>query len=184
MRARLPRAAQALTTTLVVVGLAAPVARAQAPSDPDLPRRLEEFGEWRALAAGSGEDRSCYVTPKAVPPAPAGRAKDRPLLYVTHRPGAGAYYVVSYFAGYAVKPGSEIELDFGVARFRLFTQDGSNAAWAPSAEMDLRIVDALKAGWSVTARGVDATGAEVSETIPLGGFSFALWRASQECQVR
>jgi invasion protein IalB len=174
-----------------MVSIAAPSA-AQAPAGPppagadasDLPRRVEDFGDWRVLVAGAGEARSCYVTPKAAPTPREGHAKDRPLLYVTHRPGKNALYVVAYFAGYTIKSGSEVELDFGAGKFRLFTQAGSNGAWSPSAEVDARIVDAMKGAWSVTVRGTDAAGADVTDSFSLTGFSFALWRASQECQVR
>lgn len=151
---------------------------------PDQPRKLDDFGDWRALAAGGDEDRTCYVTQKAIPTPPEGRAKDRPLLYVTHRPAKNALYVVAYFAGYTVKPDSDIELDFGFTKFRLFAQDGSNGAWSPSPEVDGRIVDSMRAGQVVTVRGLDEAGREVTDTFSLQGFTAALWRASQECRVR
>jgi hypothetical protein len=163
---------------------APPAAPATGADSGDPPRSVGDNGDWRVMVAGVGEARSCYVTPKAMPTPRAGHAKDRPLLYVTHRPGKGALYVVAYFAGYDVKPGSDVELDFGTGRFRLFTQAGSNGAWSPSPEVDLRIIDAMKGAWSVTVRGQDASGIEVVDTFSLAGFSFALWRASQECQVR
>lgn len=161
----------------------------QAPPTPasetaDQPRTLEDYVDWRALAIGAGNDRACYVTQKTVPTPPEGRAGDRPLLYVTHRPGSNAFGVVSYFAGYAVKPDSEIELDFGNARYRLFTQQGTNGAWSGGADVDGRIVEAMKLGASVTARGLDAAGAEVLDTFSLMGFTAALARITQECRGR
>ena len=49
--------------------------------------------------------------------------------------------------------------------------------------MDGRIVDAMKAGEKLIARGTDEAGNEVSETFSLMGFSLALWRAANECRV-
>ena len=157
-----------------------------AAGDPsDQPRKLEEYGDWRALAAGNGDARVCYVTQKVLPAPAEGRAKERPLLYVTHRPARNALNVVAYFAGYAVKPDSDVELDFGGGtKFRLFAQEGSNGAWSPNAEIDGRIVEAMKAGLSVTARGTDESGREVADTFSLQGFTAALLRAAQECRVR
>ncbi len=151
---------------------------------PDQPRKLDDFGDWRALAAGGDEDRTCYVTQKAIPTPPEGRAKDRPLLYVTQRPAKNALNVVAYFAGYAVKPDSDVELDFGFAKYRLFVQEGSNGAWSPSPEVDARIVDSMRVGQVVTVRGVDSAGHDVADTFSLLGFTAAFWRASQECRVR
>jgi hypothetical protein len=155
-----------------------------APADAtDQPRKLAEYGDWRALAIGSGDSRACYVAPGTVPPPPEGRARDRPLLYVTYRPPRNALNVVAYFAGYRFRPDSEVELDFGFAKFRLFTNQETGGAWSGSADMDGRIVEAMKAGSSVTARGIDEAGNEVSDTFSLMGFTLALWRAANECRV-
>lgn len=165
----------------------AAVAHGQTPpaGDPaDLPRKLDDFGDWRALASGSGGALTCYVTQKVLPAPADGRARDRPLLYVTHRPAKNALNVVAYFAGYAVRPDSDVELDFGFAKFRLFAQEGTNGAWSGNADVDGRIVEAMKAGATVTARGIDEGGREVADTFSLQGFTAALLRATQECRGR
>ncbi len=187
---RTTRLAALLAAALLVMF---PTARGQTPpgagtppaAGDEQPRKLEDYGDWRALVAGNGDARACYITQKVPPPAPAeGRAKERPLLYVTHRPARSAFNVVAYFAGYAVKPDSEVELDFGFAKFRLFTQEGSNGAWSGSAEIDGRIVEAMRAGNTVTARGTDASGREVTDTFSLQGVTAALFRITQECRPR
>jgi invasion protein IalB len=184
------RPAAALSTLLVTLALAAgawasPATQAASPDErTDQPRKLVEYGEWRAFVMGTGEERACYVTPREVPAQADGRAKDRPLLYVTYRPGKNALNVVSYFAGYDIRPGSDIEFDFGGAKFRLFTQEGSNGAWSPSPELDARIVDAMKARMSLTVRGVDRDGREVTDTFSLQGFTAVLYRATNECGIR
>jgi invasion protein IalB len=150
----------------------------------DQPRKLEDYGDWRALVAGSGDARACYITQKVLPTPAEGRAKERPLLYVTHRPARNAFNVVAYFAGYALKPDSDVELDFGFAKFRLFTQEGSNGAWSGSAEIDGRIVEAMKAGNTVTARGIDESGREVTDTFSLTGVTAAMFRITMECRPR
>jgi invasion protein IalB len=190
MKCRDIRTPRGLAAALLMAGLVtAPSVWGQtaapAPAEaPDLPRKLEDYGDWRALATGSGDDRACYVTQKAVPAPPEGRAKDRPLLYVTHRPGRNALNVVAYFAGYTVKPDSDVELDFGFSKFRLFTQDGSNGAWSPNPDVDGRIVEAMRAGAVVTVRGIDESGREVADAFSLQGFTAAMWRATQECTAR
>jgi invasion protein IalB len=169
-----------------------PAARGQTPpgagSPPaagdDQPRKLEDYGDWRALVAGNGDARACYMTQKVLPVPAEGRAKERPLLYVTHRPAKNAFNVVAYFAGYAVKPDSDVELDFGFAKFRLFTQEGSNGAWSGSPEIDGRIVEAMRAGNTVTARGTEESGREVADTFSLQGVTAALFRITQECRPR
>jgi invasion protein IalB len=175
--------AAAAAMPLAVRGQTPPAAGTPAAGD-DQPRKLDDFGDWRALVAGNGDARACYVTQKVLPAPVEGRAKERPLLYVTHRPGKNTLNVVAYFAGYAVKPDSDVELDFGFTKFRLFGQEGTNGAWSPNPEVDGRIVEAMKAGTSVTARGTDDTGREVADTFSLQGFTAALLRATQECRPR
>jgi hypothetical protein len=177
------RPAAVLTPLLAALVLAAG-AWASPDEATDQPRKLVEYGEWRALAMGAGEGQTCYVTPRQIPPPVEGRASDRPLLYVTYRPGKNALNVVSYFAGYDIRPGSDVEFDFGTAKFRLFTQEGSNGAWSPSPELDARIVDAMKARMSLTVRGTDRDGKEVTDTFSLQGFTAVLYRATHECGIR
>jgi invasion protein IalB len=196
-------AAAVLSAAVLLAGALPPAARGQSPAPAagapapsgdaasDQPRKLADDTDWQALAIGAGEDRTCYAALK-VPPAADGREGDaaearnrgRPQLFVTHRPGRNMLNVVSYFASYAVRPDGDIDLDFGTARFRLFTQAGIDGAWSGSADLDLRIVDAMKAGSSVTARGTDAAGNEMAETFSLMGFTAALQRITRECPPR
>lgn len=172
--------------SLALALLAAPAAAQTPPAAPtgDGPRKLEAYVEWQALASGSGAEIVCYVTPLPAAVQSANRREGRPMIVVTHRPAKGAFHVVSYFAGYRLKAASDVELDFGVVKFRLFSDDERDAAWAGAADLDIRIVETLKAAMTVTARGVDEQGREMVDTFSLQGFTAAHIRAGQECKVR
>ena len=70
---------------------------------------------------------------------------------VTHRPDENVANVVSFVEGHPLKEGSEVSLDVGGAKFDLFTKGDS--AWAPTAELDKAIVEAMTKGKQAILKG-------------------------------
>ena len=157
-----------------------PAAWAQA----DLPRQLEASFMWRALAAGAPDNQVCYVTHQAEAVVQASqRAGPRPMLMVAWRPAKGTANVVTAFAAYRFKAGSEAILEFSPQlAFKLYTT--RDTAWAWNTEDDAAIVQAMRMGQTVTLRGTNEAGAAVADTFSLMGFTAASARAMQTCPAR
>jgi hypothetical protein len=139
---------------------------------------------WRALAAGPPDNPVCYITHQPAAVLQAGqRAGPRPMLMVAWRPAKASANVVTVFAAYRFKPGSEAILEFSPQlSFKLFTH--RDTAWATSGEDDAAIVEAMRQGQFVVARGTNEAGAPVADTYSLIGFTAAAASAIQTCPPR
>jgi hypothetical protein len=151
------------------------------PADPE-PALLLTAGGWRALAAGSGADRLCYVTPAAkTPNAPATPGQRAALIYVTHRPARQSFDVVTFVAAYSFRADSMARVSFGTGpSYRLFTDGGF--AWAGDEANDRRIVRAMADAGTVTLTGLGTDGLLHEDAFALQGFAAAFQRASSECR--
>lgn len=175
-KSALPRALLAA----LVIGAGPLAAWAQA----DQPRQIAAAAQWRALAAGPAGSPVCYVTHQAEAVLRAGqRAGPRPMLMVAWRPAKASANVVTVFAAYRFKAGSEAVLEFSPqVAFNLFTS--RDTAWAASSEDDAAIVQAMRLAQFVVVRGTSEAGATVTDMISLNGFTAASARAIQTCPPR
>jgi hypothetical protein len=105
------------------------------------------------------------------------------MLMVAWRPAKASANVLTVFAAYRFKAGSEAILEFSPAlSFKLYTS--SDTAWAASSEDDAAIVQAMRLAQFVTVRGTNEAGASVSDVFSLTGFTAAAARAIQTCPPR
>lgn len=150
----------------------------------DLPRPLLAIFMWRALASGPPDNPVCYVTHKPEAVLQAGqRANPRPMLFVSWRPAKASANVVTVFAAYRFKAGSEATIEFSPQiSYKLFTN--RDTAWAWTSEDDAAIVEAMRLAQFVTVRGTSEAGAALADTYSLTGFTAAAARAIQTCPPR
>lgn len=169
---------RALLAALAIV--AGPVA---ASAQADLPRQIEASYMWRALTAGPSDNPVCYITHQAEAVQAGQRAGPRPMLMVSWRPAKASANVVTVFAAYRFKAGSEAILEFSPQlSFKLYTT--RDTAWAWTSEDDAAIVQAMRMGQVAIVRGTNEAGAAVSDAFSLFGFTAAAARAIQTCPPR
>ncbi len=164
----------------LAIGVGPGVAWAQA----DQPRQVGALFHWRTLMAGPPDNPVCYITHQAEGVLQAGqRAGPRPMLMVAWRPAKASANVVTVFAAYRFKAGSEAILEFSPQlSFKLFTN--RDTAWAASSEDDATIVQVMRLAQIVTVRGTNEAGVAVADTFSLSGFTAASARAIQMCPPR
>ena len=157
----------------------APV-RAAAPAAAE-PHLIGTFKDWSAFTYTEKGAKVCYMASR---PRKTDKFKGRGDVYllVTHRPAEKSFNVVSYIAGYAFKPGSDVTVDIGKDSFHLFT-DG-DTAWARDAATDKAIVDAIAKGSSLVAKGTNKTGAGVTDSFGLDGSSAAFDAINKACGAK
>lgn len=150
----------------------------------DQPRQIGAVFQWRAYAAGPPDNPVCYITHQAEAVVQAGqRAGPRPMLMVAWRPAKASANVVTVFAAYRFKAGSEAILEFSPQlSFKLFTN--RDTAWAATSEDDATIVQVMRLAQSVTVHGTNEAGDAVADTFSLAGFTGASARAIQLCPPR
>jgi hypothetical protein len=157
-----------------MAALAARPAGAQSPV-----AKLGEFQGWTAYAVGKDASRICYIVGEA-----SGDANGRSVryAYVAHRPAKKAWSVVMIYPGTAYKDASEATVEIGKNQFALFTY--RDTAWAPDADLDARLVKAMRAGKTMVVRGIDGSGAVIADQYSLAGFLAAYRRIGEACNLK
>lgn len=143
---------------------------------------IDNFGDWSAFIETENADKVCFIAgePKKSKGEYAKRGDVN--LMVTHRPAEKSLHVVSFNAGYAYQGGSEAVVTIGSGEFRLFTDGG--VAWAYDAEADKALVNAMRAGSTMTVTGASNRGTLTTDTYSLTGFSAAHTAINSACGVK
>lgn len=144
------------------------------------PRLAGAYEAWEAYVFTEDGKKVCYMVSQPGNKEGDYTKRGDPFALITHRPGDNTRNVFSYITGYTYKPGSEAVLTIDDKKFALFTKD--KTAWAPDAETDNKIVEALKAGSSMTVVGTSSRGTVTTDTFSLKGSGKAYERISKECR--
>jgi invasion protein IalB len=181
LRRRWPRAlAAALAAALLLAGTV-PAGPAAA-QDTEEVRRLGEFQDWRAFTYTEDGSKVCYMASE--PTSEEGDYTRRGEVYamVTHRPSQGTENVVSFIIGYPFQEDSRVDVTIdGSKSFTLFTH--KDTAWAPDAETDRQLVQAMRAGRRMVVEGTSSRGTDTTDTYSLLGFTAAHNRIGKACDV-
>lgn len=142
-------------------------------------RLLAAYDAWEAYMFTEDGNKVCYMASQ--PGNAEGNYTKRgdPFALITHRPADNTKNVFSYIAGYPYKSGSEVTLKVDDQEFKLFTQD--ETAWAPDAETDGKIADAIKNGTKMVVTGTSSRGTVTTDTYSLKGSTKAYERITDEC---
>jgi len=143
---------------------------------------LGVFSDWSAFAIKEGGKPVCYTGSE--PQKSVGKYKRRgdTFILVTHRPAEKSFGVFSLKAGYTYKPASEVDLAIGAFKQLLFTD--KEHAWAYDGKADKALINALKRGSSLVAKGVSSRGTATTDTYSLKGFTAAYAAASKACGIK
>jgi len=144
--------------------------------------RLGGANGWDAFAYSEKGTKVCYLVGTPQTSEPKGLTRGRIDAYVTHRPGDKTLNVVHFDVGYALKPGSNAELQVDGRKFTLFTD--KDAAWANDPAEDKAVTLALDHGKRAILKGSSARGANTADTYMLDGFKDALAAIDQACGVK
>lgn len=143
------------------------------------PRSIGVFERWEAFTFNEGSGKVCYMASK--PDRAKGNYSSRGDIFalITHRPAEGTRNVFSYITGYSYKPASNATLKIDGQSFLLFTQE--DTAWAPDADTDNRITEALRKGSSMVVTGTSSRGTLTTDTFSLSGSGAAYDAITKEC---
>lgn len=145
-------------------------------------RLIGVFKDWNAFAVGRGSSRVCYMG--ALPVKEEGKYKRRgpTYIWISHRPTEGAWNVIEVRAGYTYKPGSNVSVKIGSAKFSLFIKGTS--AWARDAKTDANLVKAMRAGNRMVVTGRSSRGTLTKDTYSLQGFTAAHKKINKACKTK
>jgi hypothetical protein len=138
--------------------------------------------KWGAFSYQEQGKPVCYMAAQAFEAKGGPPKRGEVFLMVTHRPAQKASDVVSYVAGYELKPGSSVEASVAGQSFKLFVK--GDRAWAPDEKTDKALVQALVKGSSLAVKASPAKGPDSTDTVSLAGFGKAYQAISQACGVK
>lgn len=167
------KAKTALATACAPFLLAMPVAAADAMT------KVDTFGDWLLLADSNTPHSFCFVTSEPKSSEPKDAARDAPRAYVSAWPKDGIRGEVSFRVGFRVKKQGEGMAKVNANGFRLF---GSNdRAFVKDATQELKLVEAMKKGGSLTVEIGSEKGVTVVDKYSLTGLGQALQKLQQTC---
>jgi hypothetical protein len=162
--------------------LAAAVMLAAGPALAQAPTTLGSFEKWSAFSYPEQGRTVCYLAAQPAESKGGPPKRGEVYLMVTHRPAQKAVDVVSFVAGYDLKPGSEVEATVGGQVFKLFTK--ADRAWAADEKADKALVQAMIKGATLAVRATPQRGPESTDSFALAGFGRAHQAIGQACNVR
>jgi invasion protein IalB len=145
----------------------------------DPPKPIGRYGAWQALTFEESGNIACYIISE--PAKSEGKYNTRGKVYalITHRPTSKQLNVLTIIAGYTYKDKSDVTIQIGEEKFSLFTDQGT--AWAPDAETDQKLVEAMKGGSDMIVRGISSRDTETTDTYSLQGFTKAYNAIGEAC---
>ncbi|HEU0069731.1 MAG TPA: invasion associated locus B family protein [Alphaproteobacteria bacterium] len=168
-----------MTVTLRVLAVSALIATA-ASAEAAAPKVLGTFNDWEAYQLIEGANqRTCYMASQPSKKEPGNVKRGDVLVFVTHRPADKERDVVNVQFGYPLKPGSDVQLSVGDAKFNLFAN--GEAAWTRGAADDKALVGAMMKGATMSVNGLSERGTKTVDTYSLRGFTAAYREITKAC---
>ncbi len=158
-----------------------PAPSAPAPAGP---RALGIFESWTAIEIAERAGKVCYALARVSESQPRALRRGEAMMVVTHRPGQA--YQVSYQSGFPYKDGAPVVVEIDRKRFELFTRPDldPDSAWTRDGAADKALVEAMRGGRTLSVKATSVRGTEVTDAVPLAGFSRALAEINRACAVR
>ena len=148
------------------------------------PKQLKESGQWVAFKYGQNKDKVCYVS--SIPIKMTGKYKKRGQSYImiSHRPSdkPPTLNVFEHRAGYTYKRGSEVTVEIGSQKFRLYTN--ADSAWAKDSKTDENLVRSMIKGNKLVLRGTSNRGTKTVDTYSLSGFTATFRASAKACKLK
>lgn len=168
----LPRSAATLAAALLSFALAAPAGAAE----------LGVFRDWTAHKLDVEGGAICFMEsrPTKTDAKPADRKADGTRVTVTNRPGKKTFNALLFETGYPLddKVLADISIDGNV--YKMGT-DAGGYFYVSETKDEMALIDAMRGGNRLIAKGTMPDGTPVSDTYSLSGFTAALKAITEAC---
>ena len=145
------------------------------------PQLIGEYDDWSAYIYKEGTNSVCYMA--STPQKSEGKYTRRGDVYlvITHRPADKSFDVVNFVAGYAYKNDAKVIVKIGKDTISDFFVE-NDKAWTMNANVDKKLVEAMKKGERLIIDGTSTKGTTTKDTYSLRGFSSAYRAISTKCR--
>jgi hypothetical protein len=151
----------------------------------ELPQEIGVFQDWKVYKVLEDDKIvSCYMLGKPSRKLKKLKKRNENYLLVMHRLTPMARNLISFSAGYSIKPGTKVGLIFQnqtLDLFPSFKSEGQDTAWAPDESTQSAIVNALKSEQTVQVEATSEKGVKTQDVYSLKGFASAYNAMTKAC---
>jgi invasion protein IalB len=158
---------------VLMIGLWASGAHAQTT------RTVRKSGDWTVYEHQAGTARICFASTPAKSSSPKGFERGLVQLFISSWPRDGVKGEISVKLGYVAKKGAPVTVRIGDVAFSMFT--AGDRAFMQDATLELKLIEALRKGQSLTVEATSDTAAETIDTFSLQGVTQALQTVAAGC---
>ena len=141
--------------------------------------RLSKERDWEVYSYTGASGKVCYALSEPIKMLPTSVKHGKIYFFVSTRPAQSVKNEPSLTVEYNFKPDSDVNVDIDGKKFSMFTRD--RGAWVENAAEEVRLVNAMKAGRSMTVKAVSKRGTNTSYTYSLSGITAALNAVGKAC---
>jgi hypothetical protein len=143
-------------------------------------KSIGTYSSWTAFTHGDGASLLCFATAQPTKQEPAGAKRNPAFVYVSSWPKDGVKAEISVRVGYPLRVGSDVTMSVGNASFKLFVH--GDRAYIADAGEELKVIEAMRKGSSMTVVGTSERGTTTTDTYSLAGISQALQAVATSCK--
>lgn len=142
-------------------------------------RNIKKFGEWRVMAHEAADTRICFAmaSPRISDPPDASSGA---FFYISAWPKEGVRAEISVKTSAALKPGAPASIQLDQTFYKLFSK--GDRAFVIDATDELKLLEAMKKGSTVTVLAQNEQGVISKDTYSLSGIAQAVQAISGGCK--
>lgn len=140
------------------------------------------YRDWVAVTSTSGNEKTCMIWSQPTQSEGFKGKRGDAFAFVTHQPAESRLDRVSFETGYKIGKPKALEATVGDQRFKLSAS--GTGAWTRSSDDDAALIEAMRAGRTMTVTGKGPNGETVKDSYSLYGFTAAYTAIGEACKVR
>ncbi|HSS65196.1 MAG TPA: invasion associated locus B family protein [Gammaproteobacteria bacterium] len=140
------------------------------------------YRDWVAVTSTSGNEKTCMIWSQPKQSEGYKGKRGDAFAFVTHQPADKRLDRVSFETGYKISKPDALRATVGERQFQL-SASGSGA-WTRNSADDSALIEAMRAGSTMTVTGNGPGGETVKDSYSLYGFTAAYNAISAACKVR
>ena len=140
------------------------------------------YRDWVAVTSSSDNEKTCMIWSQPKQSEGYKGKRGEAFAFVTHQPADKRLDRVSFETGYKITKSNALHATVGNKEFNLSAS--GTGAWTRNSADDTALIEAMRAGSTMTVTGNGPGGETVKDRYSLYGFSAAYNAISAACNVR
>ena len=145
----------------------------------DAVTRVDTYGDWSLLTDTNAPHLFCFVTSEPKASEPQDVPRDAPRAYISSWPKDGIRGEISFRMGSPIKKNADGTATVNRNKYNLFA--AKDRVFVKDATQELKLLDAMRKGNSLTVVIASESGTTVTDTYSLSGVGSALQKLQETC---